>query len=186
MRQQITHMCDMTHSYVCHDSFVCVPWLIHKCDMTRLDSCDNKSHICLSHMNGSCHTYEWVMSHIWMSHVTHMYESRHTYVWVTSHIWMSHVTHMNESCHTDDWVSNSVESRDKKSIWIDKSSVNLKSVSNQSSKPCTVLQDPSRKDLRDNKSHMGWLWLAGSIKLYVSFEKEPYKRDDILQKRPII
>jgi len=33
---------------------------------------------------------------------------------------------------------------------------------------------------------MGWLWLAGSIKLWVSFAKEPYKRDNILQKRPII
>jgi len=33
---------------------------------------------------------------------------------------------------------------------------------------------------------MGWLQLVGSIKLYVSFAKEPYKRDDILQKRPII
>jgi len=35
-------------------------------------------------------------------------------------------------------------------------------------------------------SHMGWLQLVGSIKLYVSFTKEPYKRDAILQKRPII
>ena len=33
---------------------------------------------------------------------------------------------------------------------------------------------------------MGWLWLVGSIKLQFSFAKEPYKRDDILQKRPII
>jgi len=83
----------------------------------------------------SCHTYEWVMSHIWMSHVTHMNESCHTYEsfldhiihirsqhsylwhdpwfwpwlivqitsfiwWVMSHIWMSHVTHNNTSCHT--------------------------------------------------------------------------------------
>jgi len=32
-----------------------------------------------------------------------------------------------------------------KSIWINKSSVNPKSTSNQSSKPCTVLQYPSRK-----------------------------------------
>jgi len=32
----------------------------------------------------------------------------------------------------------------------------------------------------------GWLWLVGSIKLQVSFAKEPYKRDIILQKRPII
>jgi len=43
--------------------------------------------------------YEWVMSHIWMSHVTHMngscHESCHTCEWVMSHMWMSHVTHMN-------------------------------------------------------------------------------------------
>jgi len=33
---------------------------------------------------------------------------------------------------------------------------------------------------------MGWLHVAGSLKLQVSFAKEPYERDDILQKRPII
>jgi len=33
---------------------------------------------------------------------------------------------------------------------------------------------------------MGWLRLVGSLKLQVSFAKEAYKRDDILQKRPII
>jgi len=33
---------------------------------------------------------------------------------------------------------------------------------------------------------MGWLRLVDSLKLWVSFTKEPYKRDDILQKRPII
>ena len=33
---------------------------------------------------------------------------------------------------------------------------------------------------------MGWLRLVGSLKVQVSFAKEPYKRDDILQKRHII
>ena len=33
---------------------------------------------------------------------------------------------------------------------------------------------------------MGWLQSVGSIKVYVSFAKEPCKRDAILQKRPII
>jgi len=33
---------------------------------------------------------------------------------------------------------------------------------------------------------IGWLWLVGSLQLYVSFAEEPYKRDDILQKKPII
>jgi len=32
---------------------------------------------------------------------------------------------------------------------------------------------------------MGWLQIVGSFKALVSFAKEPYKRDDILQKRPI-
>jgi len=33
---------------------------------------------------------------------------------------------------------------------------------------------------------VGWLRLVGSLKLQVSFAKEPYKRDKILQKRPMI
>ena len=33
---------------------------------------------------------------------------------------------------------------------------------------------------------MAWLRLAGSLQLHVSIAKEPYKRADILQKRPII
>jgi len=33
---------------------------------------------------------------------------------------------------------------------------------------------------------MGWLRLVGSLKSYVSFVKETYERDDIVQKRPII
>ena len=37
-----------------------------------------------------------------------------------------------------------------------------------------------------NLDAIGWLRLVGSLKLYVSFAKEPLKRDDILQKRLII
>ena len=81
----------------------------------------NESWHHVTHMNESCHTYEWVMSHKWVSHVTHTNESCHTYEWVMSHtykwvmshiwvshvtweinmshIWMSHVTPMNESWH---------------------------------------------------------------------------------------
>ena len=48
-------------------------------------------------MNESCLVYEWVMSHMWMSHVSYMNESCLMHEWVTSHIWMSHVAYMNES-----------------------------------------------------------------------------------------
>jgi len=37
-----------------------------------------------------------------------------------------------------------------------------------------------------NFGDMEWLRSVGSLKLQVSFAKEPYKRDDILQNRPII
>ena len=37
----------------------------------------------------------------------------------------------------------------------------------------------------ENES-MGWLRLVGSLKTWVSFAKEPYKRDSILERRPII
>jgi len=33
--------------------------------------------------------------------------------------------------------------------------------------------------------NMGWLRFGGSLKLLVSFAKEPYKRDDILKKRDL-
>ena len=33
---------------------------------------------------------------------------------------------------------------------------------------------------------IGWLRLGGSLKSLVSFAKETYKRDDILQQRPVI
>ena len=36
------------------------------------------------------------------------------------------------------------------------------------------------------KCIMGWLRLVGSLKVQVSFAKEPYKRDNILQKKRII
>jgi len=58
----------------------------------------------VTHMNESCHTYEWVMSHVWISHITHMKESCHINEWDMSHIWMGHVTHVNESCHSYEWV----------------------------------------------------------------------------------
>jgi len=38
-RRWMNHMCDMTHSYVWHDSFVCVPWLIHIIWMNKMNAC---------------------------------------------------------------------------------------------------------------------------------------------------
>ena len=53
-------------------------------------------------------TCAWVMSHMWISHVTHVHESSRTCKWVMSHMWMSHVTHVNESSRTCEWVMSHV------------------------------------------------------------------------------
>ena len=54
-----------------------------------------------THMNKSCRTYEWDMSHIWTGHVIHMNESCHTYERDMSYIWTGHVIHTHErSSHT--------------------------------------------------------------------------------------
>ena len=87
----------LTHPYVWHDSFTRVNGWFY-----TYESCEYMSYV--TRMNESCHTYEWVMSHIWMSHVIHMNESRRawnescrTYEWVMSQVWMSHVTHINRA-----------------------------------------------------------------------------------------
>ena len=118
------HVCDMTHSCVWHDSFKCVTWLISVCGMRfirmynfvillgpkqsrkytyeKVMSHTQMSHV--THMNESCHTHEWVMSLMSLSQVTHMNESRHENDWAVSHIWISHRTHVDESCPTNGWV----------------------------------------------------------------------------------
>ena len=67
----------MTHSYVWHDSFLCVTWLIPMCDMT--------------------HSYVWHDSFLCV-HLTHSSNAHNNIAdakQIKQNIWMSHVTHMN-------------------------------------------------------------------------------------------
>jgi len=47
------YTCDRTHSYVWHDSIMCVTWLIHTCDMTHPYMWHDSS-ICVSAMPPTC------------------------------------------------------------------------------------------------------------------------------------
>jgi len=125
--------CYLNHSYVWHDSFICVTWLIHMRDMT--------------------HSYVWHDSFIWdvfsqifefVSHksskVSFLYKS-HTLP--QKSVSMSHIISQKSNFSVHSLTSSNVSHII--SIWINKSSVNPKSTSNQSSKACSVLQYPSRK-----------------------------------------
>jgi len=69
----LIHVCDMTHSCVRHDWFICVTW--HICDLFMNEQVPwppNNRDICRE-------TFKWVMSYIRMSTVTYMKDSRHTH-----------------------------------------------------------------------------------------------------------
>jgi len=69
--------CDVTHSYVWHDSLICATWLIHMCDTTHFYLCHG-SFLCLTWHRNMCdmtHSYGWHDSFIcvtWLIHVCAM------------------------------------------------------------------------------------------------------------------
>jgi len=80
----LTHMCDTIHSYVRHDSLMCVTWLI--ICVTRL------THIC-----DMTHSYVWTDSYVWHDSLirvtwliicviwlTNMCDMTHPWVWLDS------------------------------------------------------------------------------------------------------
>jgi len=94
----------LKHFDVWHDSFMCVTWLTHMCDMTHSEAIP-VIRVMLQCVAVCCSVLQcgavWcsvllrvirVMSHIrmipvtQMSYVTHVGESCHTYEWVVSHI----------------------------------------------------------------------------------------------------
>jgi len=179
----------MSHVSCVNESCLTCAWVMSRVWM---------SHV--SYVNESCLICEWVKSHMWMSHVSHVSESCLTCKWVMSHMCMCQVSHVNESCLTCKWVMSH--------MW-----VSHVSHVNASSRMHTWNADQSESDQEDavktnlmtsatslenllstgffwcvpfSLTHMGWLRLVGSLRLWVSFTKEPYKADDSLQKRPII
>jgi len=79
--------CDLTHSYVWHDSFVSFVWRDSSVCVPQNRHSWRKGvgmPILLTRTprRESWHTYEWVMAHVWMSHGTRMNES-----WQNRHIY---------------------------------------------------------------------------------------------------
>ena len=60
----LIHMCDMTHSYVWHDSFICVTRLIHICDMTHSYMWHDTGGKKREHQHVSMHVCVYVRTHM--------------------------------------------------------------------------------------------------------------------------
>ena len=91
-------VCDMTHSYVWHDSFINVTWLIHKCDMTHSyvwqDSSIYPQSPCASSTSGVPRCVTWLI---------HMCDMTHLYVWHDSSINVTWLIHRCDMTHSYMW-----------------------------------------------------------------------------------
>ena len=79
----MSHVTNMNESCHISMSHVTYQWV-----MSHTKSPDSRCHIFMSHVtliDESFHTHEWVMSHIWMSHVTYAHLCVHLF-WIWRHI----------------------------------------------------------------------------------------------------
>jgi len=176
------HTCGMAHSCSWHVLFTCVSHvftcvilLIHTCELTRLYVTGNLFihatwRIYMCNMTCSCVWYALFICVIWRIHLCDM---TYSYVWHDPFVLLTWIFHMCDMTHSFVWNDSF-----KCMTWL----THMCDMTHWY--VCNTLP---RSDLWPfTYTRMGWLWLVGSIKLQVSFAKEPYKRDYILQKRPII
>ena len=85
---RLIHGCHVTRFHMWHDSFIRVTWLIPLQVNSRYQAAVNLQQQVVFQWRQFRKSIKWVMTNIHRSLVTHMKESCHTYEWVMSHIWM--------------------------------------------------------------------------------------------------
>jgi len=107
----VVHMCDMTHSYVRHDSFIRVTWLIHICRITHsyiYTSLTLLSFICVTwliHMCDMPHSYVRHDLFINVASLIHMSRTSLTHFTFICVIWL---IHMRDMTHSYVWHDSSI------------------------------------------------------------------------------
>ena len=86
-------MCDMTHSYVWHDSIICVTWLIHMCDMT---------HSYVWHGKFTCQIHVWHGSFTCVTWQIHVWHGSFTCATCQIHVWHGSFTYVTRLICTRD------------------------------------------------------------------------------------
>jgi len=125
---------------------------------------------------------------------THIYTHKLTYIYVCIDTWMCGTwpifQSISPSVHIHIHVHTYTPTRRK---WQHGSAWHGQPFYSPHQQVCTIESDRERKreqtrapDARARAFSMRWLRLIGSLTLWVSFAKEPYKRDNILPKRLII
>jgi len=94
-------MSHVTHSYRVCEWVKSDMWTGHVAHVSK--SCHTSQWVMSYIWTWLIHMYIWT----WLIHSfarLHFYVCSFSYGWVMSHIWMSHVTHMNDACHPYEWV----------------------------------------------------------------------------------
>ena len=108
---------------------------------------------------------------------------------------VSHLSHVSTSLKqmrmTQRWLKWLTVKHPSESVMFQHGSNDSQSVMSQSESCLNISETTennptTRASPPDTRGAMGWLPLVGSLKLHVSFAIEPYKRDYILQKRPVM
>jgi len=111
--------CHVTSHMCCHDSSSLHQHVTlmnesrHTCEWVMAQH-TNESCPRLEHSPSTCHTYEWVTAHLWMSHSTHVNESLYICEWVMFisrwHTWhlLPRLEHPTSTRHTCEWVTSHI------------------------------------------------------------------------------
>jgi len=141
--------------------------LIHSHVYPHLCSHTHTQHTCSSDYSSATHTH----THTHTQTHTHTHTHTHTSIHMCRRVWNDYVyTHMY---HIDTYFY----------IF---TPINSHSRTQTHTHPLHYVYWRVPMCMRRQYSHIAWLRSVGSLKLYVSFAKELYKRDHILQKRPVI
>jgi len=96
------HVCGVTHSYVWHDSFICVTWLIHVYGDTT-QSYVSWVHWFFGIPAHTTHSYAWHDPFMCLEWVIHICAITHSYVWHDSFICVTRLIHMCDMTHSYVW-----------------------------------------------------------------------------------
>ena len=154
------HMCDMTYLYVWHDTFTCMTWLIPKILPVSFSLARSLSSTLLPSSPSPSRAHSLPLFHpqTFLSLSLGIESQRNGFCPQCLNNTIRQYTNHSEwgrwakrldlpqlsRANPVKWHSTLNHDGTHKSIWINKSSVNPKSTSNQSSQPCTVLQYSSR------------------------------------------
>jgi len=118
--EEYEHICEVTHSRVWHDPFICMTWLNHVCDVTH-HTCD-VTHSCVWRDSFICVTWlisyvwrdsfirvTWLISYVWrdsfirVTWLIHTCDMTYSYVWRDLLIRVTWLTHTCDVAHSHAW-----------------------------------------------------------------------------------